>query len=113
MAHDASNNNPLKETLTAAAGIGLLLVIIAGIAISAWLRPAGEHQPAEPVAEEAAQVAPADAPVAEATEETKEDQAKQAAADEQAAAEQPAEAAAETQAQTEQAQTPAKSDEQK
>lgn len=47
MAHDASQNNPLKESVTALVGIVLLLVMIAGIAISAWLRPPGEHQPAE------------------------------------------------------------------
>lgn len=58
MAHDASNNNPTKETLAALVGIALLLVMIAGIAVSAWLRPAGEHQPTAPV-EAAAEVAPA------------------------------------------------------
>lgn len=46
MAHDASNNNPTKEIVHALLGIVLLLVIIAGIAISAWLRPAGNHEPA-------------------------------------------------------------------
>ncbi|MPW74158.1 hypothetical protein CPI40_03220 [Moraxella catarrhalis] len=55
MAHDASNNNPLKESLTALIGTVLLLVMIAGIAISAWLRPAGEHP---------AQAEPTDAEVA-------------------------------------------------
>ncbi|ADG60493.1 hypothetical protein C0134_07820 [Moraxella catarrhalis] len=55
MAHDASNNNPLKESLTALIGTVLLLVMIAGIAISAWLRPAGEHP---------AQAEPAEAEVA-------------------------------------------------
>lgn len=45
MAHDASNNNPTKETLTALVGIVLLLLMIAAIGIFAWLRPAGEHQP--------------------------------------------------------------------
>lgn len=53
MAHDASNNNPTKETLSALVGIVLLLVMIAGIAIFAWLRPAGEHQPTASVAESA------------------------------------------------------------
>ncbi|MFL1732664.1 hypothetical protein [Moraxella oculi] len=43
MAHDASNNNPTKELLASLVGIALLLTMIAGIAISAWLRPAGEH----------------------------------------------------------------------
>lgn len=43
MAHDAYDNNPKKETLTALIGILLLLAIIGGIAVSAWLRPAGEH----------------------------------------------------------------------
>lgn len=47
MAHDASQNNPLKESLMAVSGLVLLLVIIGGIAVSAWLRPAGEHQPAQ------------------------------------------------------------------
>lgn len=46
MAHDASNNNPKKEIVHALLGTVLLLVIIAGIAISAWLRPAGNHEPA-------------------------------------------------------------------
>ena len=62
MAHDASQNNPVKESVTALAGIVLLLVIIGGIAVSAWLRPAGEHQPAETAATEA----PADATTAHA-----------------------------------------------
>ncbi len=55
MAHDASDNNPVKESLTAVAGLVLLLVIIAGIGISAFLRPAGDHHPAG----EAVQAAPA------------------------------------------------------
>lgn len=46
MAHDASNNNPAKETVHALIGIIVLLTIILGIAISAWLRPAGNHEPA-------------------------------------------------------------------
>lgn len=45
MAHDASNNSPAKETLSALVGIVLLLLMIAAIGIFAWLRPAGEHQP--------------------------------------------------------------------
>lgn len=43
MAHDAYDNNPKKELLTALMGILLLLAIIAGIGVSAWLRPAGDH----------------------------------------------------------------------
>lgn len=43
MAHDAYDNNPKKELLTALLGILLLLAIIAGIGVSAWLRPAGDH----------------------------------------------------------------------
>lgn len=46
MAHDASNNNPVKEIVHSLLGILLLLTIIAGIAVSAWLRPAGNHEPA-------------------------------------------------------------------
>lgn len=46
MAHDASQNNPVKEVVHALIGIVLLLVIIAGIAVFAWLRPAGNHEPA-------------------------------------------------------------------
>lgn len=45
-AHDASQNKPAKEVFHALIGIVLLLVIIAGIAIFAWLRPAGNHEPA-------------------------------------------------------------------
>lgn len=65
MAHDASNNNPAKEALTALVGITLLLVMIAAIAISAWLRPAGEHQPQTPAIE---QVATNDKAVAQSNE---------------------------------------------
>lgn len=46
MAHDASNNNPKKEIVHALLGAVLLLVIIAGIAVSGWSRPAGNHEPA-------------------------------------------------------------------
>lgn len=45
MAHDASNNSPAKETLSALVGIVLLLLMIVAIGFFAWLRPAGEHQP--------------------------------------------------------------------
>lgn len=45
-AHDASENNPIKEIVHALIGIVLLLVIIGGIAVFAWLRPAGNHEPA-------------------------------------------------------------------
>lgn len=51
--HDAVENNPKKEVLTALVGITLLLAIIAGIAVSAWLRPAGDHHPSTPAGEEA------------------------------------------------------------
>lgn len=51
--HDAVENNPKKEVLTTLVGITLLLVIIAGIAVSAWLRPAGDHHPSTPAGEEA------------------------------------------------------------
>ena len=44
MAHDASNNNPAKETVHALIGIVVLLTIISSIAISAWFRPAGNHE---------------------------------------------------------------------
>lgn len=44
MAHDASNNNPKKEIVHALLGFVLLLVIVAGIAVSGWLRPAGSHE---------------------------------------------------------------------
>ncbi|OOR87393.1 hypothetical protein B0181_10385 [Moraxella caviae] len=53
MAHDASNNNPTKETLHALVGIVLFLAMVLLIAITAFLRPAGEHPAAEPVAAEA------------------------------------------------------------
>lgn len=53
MAHDASENNPKKEIVTALVGIVLLLVLIAGIAVSAWLRPAGNHEPVTVSATEA------------------------------------------------------------
>lgn len=43
MAHDSYDNNPKKEILTALIGILLLLAMIGGIAMAAWLRPAGEH----------------------------------------------------------------------
>lgn len=41
--HDVVENNPKKEILTALIGIVLLLAMIAGIAVFAWLRPAGDH----------------------------------------------------------------------
>ena len=44
MAHDALNNNPKKEIVHALLGTVLLLTIIAGIAVSGWLRPAGSHE---------------------------------------------------------------------
>ena len=56
MAHDASNNNPTKEIIHSLLGISLLLVIILGIAISAWLRPAGNHEPATEPATKAGQI---------------------------------------------------------
>lgn len=56
MAHDASNNNPTKEIVHALIGIVLLLTMIAGIAISAWLRPAGNHEVATVPATEAGKV---------------------------------------------------------
>ena len=56
MAHDASNNNPTKEIIHSLLGISLLLVIILGIAISAWLRPAGNHEPATEPATKAGQM---------------------------------------------------------
>lgn len=70
MAHDASQNNPLKESVMAVAGLVLLLVIIGGIAVSAWLRPAGEHQPTETVVAEQAEESAEAAPVEEAKEAT-------------------------------------------
>lgn len=58
--HDVVENNPKKEVLTALIGIVLLLTMIAGIAVFAWLRPAGDHYPATatPEVTEQAQVAP-------------------------------------------------------
>ena len=53
MAHDASNNNPLKESMHALLGTVILLVMIGGIAVSAWLRPAGDHTVATVSATEA------------------------------------------------------------
>lgn len=41
--HDVVDNNPKKEILMSLVGIGLFLLLIAGIAVSAWLRPAGDH----------------------------------------------------------------------
>lgn len=45
-AHDASDNNPTKEIIHALIGVVLFLALIGGIAVSAWLRPAGNHEPA-------------------------------------------------------------------
>lgn len=45
--HDDVENNPVKETLVAILGLVPLIVIIAGIAVFGWLRPAGQHYPAE------------------------------------------------------------------
>lgn len=53
MAHDASNNNPVKESMHALIGAVMLLVIIGGIAVFAWLRPAGNHALATASATEA------------------------------------------------------------
>lgn len=86
MAHDASNNNPAKESVLALAGIVLLLVIIGGIAVSGWLRPAGEHQPAT---DETAVAAAEQTDVAQPASEQPAQQAAQA--------EQPAEATADSQ----------------
>ncbi|MFC0820169.1 hypothetical protein [Moraxella marmotae] len=86
MAHDASNNNPVKESAMALVGIVLLFVMIGAIAVSAWLRPAGEHAAAEQ--EPATEMAEQAAPEAAATTETAEANAE--AATEQAAAEMPA-----------------------
>lgn len=44
-AHDAFENNPTKEIIHALIGVVLLLVLIGGIAVFAWLRPAGNHEP--------------------------------------------------------------------
>lgn len=54
--HDVLDNNPKKEILTSLIGIVLLAVMIGGIAVSAYLRPAGDHYPAtsEVAAESAA-----------------------------------------------------------
>lgn len=60
MSHHDVENNPVKEVLTAVLGLVPLLVIIAGIAVFGWLRPAGQHQPAESeVAVVSAETAPA------------------------------------------------------
>ncbi|MDO5651820.1 MAG: hypothetical protein Q4G13_06775 [Moraxella sp.] len=53
MAHDASENKPVKEILTALVGIVLFLVLVLGIAISAWLRPGADHTPVTVSATEA------------------------------------------------------------
>lgn len=53
--HDVVENNPVKEIMTSLIGIVLLVAIIAGIAIFAWIRPAGYHAPAETGQEVAAQ----------------------------------------------------------
>ena len=45
-AHDASDNNPTKEIIHALIGVVLFLILIGGIAVFAWLRPAGNHEPA-------------------------------------------------------------------
>lgn len=44
--HEVLDNNPKKELMTALLGIGLFLVLVLGIVISAYLRPAGDHYPA-------------------------------------------------------------------
>lgn len=41
--HEVLDTNPKKEILTALIGIVLLLVVIGGIAVFAWLRPAGDR----------------------------------------------------------------------
>lgn len=46
MSHHDVENNPVKEILTAVIGLVPLIVIIAGIAVFAWIRPAGQHAPA-------------------------------------------------------------------
>ncbi|UNU73945.1 hypothetical protein LU293_03335 [Moraxella nasovis] len=43
MAHDASENSPVKELLTSLIGITLFLAMVVGIGVFAFLRPAGEH----------------------------------------------------------------------
>lgn len=43
MAHDIVENNPKKEIMYALVGISLFLAIVLLIAISAFLRPAGNH----------------------------------------------------------------------
>lgn len=48
MADDISNNSPLKETFVTLAGTALFLAIVLLIAISAWLRPAGNHVVVKP-----------------------------------------------------------------
>ncbi len=67
--HDVVENNPKKEFVTSLAGVLLFALLIAGIVVSAYLRPAGDHQPmitdAEPQATlvnaESEAVAPAQA----------------------------------------------------
>lgn len=77
MAHHDVENNPKKEIATTLVGLALLLTIIGGIAVSAWLRPAGDHHPTvietAQAAETVAEVAePATEATAEATAETTE-----------------------------------------
>ncbi|WP_066800349.1 hypothetical protein [Moraxella oblonga] len=55
MAHDASQNNPKKEIAFALVGITAFLVIVLGIGISGFLRPAGNHEVATVSATEAGQ----------------------------------------------------------
>lgn len=55
MAHDASQNNPKKEIAFALVGITAFLVMILGIGISGFLRPAGNHEVATVSATEAGQ----------------------------------------------------------
>lgn len=64
--HDVLDNNPKKELLTTLIGVVLFVVIVAGIAIFAFLRPAGEHPVDAPAAQAdatAAEISQADSVV--------------------------------------------------
>ena len=47
MSEDIINNNPKKEFMFTLIGVGMFLAIVLLIAVSAYMRPAGEHITAE------------------------------------------------------------------
>lgn len=54
MSEDIVNNNPKREFMFALVGVGMFLAIVLLIAVSAYMRPAGEHITAESLEESVA-----------------------------------------------------------